>query len=77
MTYQGHVEKGCVVLDAPLSLPDGSKVEVVLLEQHANDEINISASRQKLMEFAGKFSGLPADASINLDHYLYGHAKQS
>jgi hypothetical protein len=28
MSFQGHVEKGMVVLDAPLPLPDGTPVRV-------------------------------------------------
>ena len=32
--------------------------------------------RRKLLRHAGTAMDLPADAARNLDHYLYGHAKQ-
>jgi hypothetical protein len=31
MTYQGHVENGAIVLDTPVTLPDGTVVEVTIL----------------------------------------------
>lgn len=77
MTYQGHVENGTVVLDTPVNLPEGIRVSIAVVEPHEDVEKSMSHSRKKIMEFAGKFTGLPADASVNLDHYLYGHSKKS
>ena len=31
MTYRGHVKNGAVVLDAPVALPEGAAVEVVVV----------------------------------------------
>jgi len=79
MTYQGHVENGAVVLDSPASLPEGAKVEVAVVSdvELPHDakplwmrivEIGASVPREDWRE-------VPADASINLDHYLYGAPK--
>ena len=76
MTYQGHVENGAVVLDDPVALPDGAKVNIMLVEMQDVVEPTPAGAREKLGEFAGVFTGLPEDASVNLDHYLYGHAKR-
>ncbi len=32
--------------------------------------------REGLMKFAGTVTDLPEDASLNVDHYLYGHPKR-
>ena len=76
MTYQGHVENGAVVLDEPVALPDGAKVKIMLVEMADMVEPSPAGAREKLGKFAGVFTGLPEDASVNLDHYLYGHAKR-
>jgi len=76
MTYKGHIQNGTVIMDDPGMLPDGAKVQVLLLDPVSMIGENPSPSRARLMEFAGKFTGLPEDASVNIDHYLYGHPKQ-
>lgn len=79
MTYQGHVENGTVVLDIPVVLPEGAKVEVAVREDVESPrdtkplwmrivEIGASVPREDWRE-------MPTDASINLDHYLYGAPK--
>lgn len=71
MTLHGHIEKGAVVLDDPVDLPDGVevRVEVAGVEQPRTPG-------EALMKYAGKATGLPANASENLEHYLYGHPKR-
>lgn len=73
MTYKGHVANGAVVLDEPLALPEGATVEVALSDESQPDA---PALRESILAFAGKFTGLPSDASVNAEHYLYGHPKQ-
>jgi hypothetical protein len=79
MTYRGHVRNGTVVLDTPSALPEGAKVEVAVVKdaEPARDakplwmrivEIGASVPREDWRE-------IPTDASINLDHYLYGTPK--
>ena len=74
MTYRGHVKNGVVVLDEPVKLPEGAEVQVdlqaTLPDKPAADEI--PTLYEQLEPFIGKAQGLPPDASVNLDHYLYG-----
>jgi len=72
MTYRGHVKNGVVVLDEPAELPEGAEVNVELLPARA-DEPTLG---QKLMKYAGKAKGLPADLARNHDHYLHGAPKK-
>ena len=37
MNFQGHIEKGMVVLDQPLPLPDGTPVRVEAISPVASD----------------------------------------
>jgi hypothetical protein len=79
MTYQGHVENGAVVLDVPVVLSEGTRVEVAVME-------GAEAPREarSVWELVGEISAsvppeewskTPTDASMNLDHYLYGAPK--
>lgn len=73
MTIRGHIHNGIVVLDEPVTLPEGAKVEinVVLSEQAA------PAKPCRLIDLAGIIeSGLPTDLALNHDHYLHGQPKK-
>ncbi len=74
MVYHGHVENGLIRLDCAMPLPDGTKVEVRLLAAHAREEEpqEVPSVCETLKDFVGKADGLPPDASVNHDHYLYG-----
>jgi hypothetical protein len=74
MSLTGHVENGVVVFDTPNSLPDGTLVKVEAMETPAAPAKRSLLDR--LGDVVGKADGLPADASQNVDHYLYGHPKQ-
>jgi len=78
MSYRGRVRNGVVVLDDSVKLPEGAEVNVEFLgalpDQPAEEEI--PTLYERLLPFVGKAVGLPPDASINLDHYLYGVPKQ-
>lgn len=39
VVYQGHIEKGLVVLDEPVELPDGVRVRVELLAAEDEEEV--------------------------------------
>jgi hypothetical protein len=79
MVYRGRVENGVVVLDQPVSLPDGTEVSIRDLRRKSKNK-GKSVCRpgvgQALLRLAGKAVGLPPDASRNVDHYLYGHRKK-
>jgi hypothetical protein len=82
MTLNGHIANGQVIFDHPVSLPEGAAVQVQVIVptqpgQDAEDGATSGASLvDRLQKFIGKFDGLPSDASINLDHYLYGAPKR-
>ena len=79
MTYRGRVQEGLVVLDEPSALPDGTVVSVhaVSKAKRASDEAGERPSLyERLKPIIGKARGLPADFSVNHDHYLYGTPKK-
>ncbi len=78
MVYRGHVENGLIRLEDAPTLPDGVQVEVRLLTASTSqdEQRKIPSVCETLRDFVGKAEGLPPDASINLDHYLYGLPKR-
>ena len=70
MSFQGHIENGVVVLDEPVSVPDGTLVRVEV----------IAPARKTLAErfksVIGAGVDLPEDLARNHDHYLHGTPKQ-
>jgi hypothetical protein len=77
MTFQGHVKNGVVLLDNGAKLPEGAEVRVELAPPpHTPVAEEIPTLFESLAPFIGKAEGLPADMSINLDHYLYGTPKR-
>jgi hypothetical protein len=78
MVIRGRVHNGVVVLEAPAVLSEGTEVSVQPLAPNgkkakASKKPTVSRALARL---AGKAKGLPSDASQNVDHYLYGHAKR-
>jgi hypothetical protein len=80
MTYQGHVENGAVVFDTPVTLPEGTKVEVAV-----SQVTDLPPKRKPIWEIALELANsipeedarkMPTDGSINHDHYLYGTRKR-
>lgn len=82
MTLHGHVSNGEIVFDRPVSLPEGAAVhvEIVVPQSITEDAPNVAKDMPSLVErlpdYVGKFEGQPPDASVNLDHYLYGTPKR-
>ena len=84
MTVRGKVKKGKVVLDDPRALRDGTEVEVRPVKK-ARKPAKAGPKKKRqpphsladtLRSVIGKAKGLPADMSVNLDHYLYGAPKR-
>ncbi len=79
MVYREYIKGGAVVLESSCALPEGAevRVEVVPVESEAPllDEQGQTLG-QKLMKYAGRAVGLPEDAAMNHDHYLYGTPKR-
>ena len=77
MTFSGQIRGGQIVLEGNPQLPEGADVRVELVATSAPVEsATLPSLGQKLMQFAGKAVGLPADAARNHDHYLYGTPKR-
>jgi predicted DNA-binding antitoxin AbrB/MazE fold protein len=72
MTYRGHVEKGVIILNPPVQLPEGAEVEVSTTVQASTQ----ATWADVLRDVIGQAEGLPADSSLNHDHYLYGAGKK-
>ncbi len=77
MAFPGHVKNGMIVLNDPQALPEGTAVQVQVVEFNA--EVNSGEGRtllERLKPIVGSIDDLPDDASVNLKHYLYGHPKR-
>lgn len=68
---------------APLALPEGTRVHLRVEEEngmeHATakqDERELPTLLERMKDFVGTVHNLPPDASVNLDHYLYGTPKR-
>jgi len=72
---RGTVVQGAIVLDEPLSLPEGTRVVVRTTAQDPPKETAIGGFSPEFLAFAGSLDGFPEDFSENLDHYLYGTPK--
>lgn len=71
MTLEGTFQNGVVVLDHPQNISDGTRVQVVVAGDEA-DEPTLA----NLLELAGTVDGLPSDMARNHDHYLHGQPKR-
>ena len=77
MTYRGHVQNGVVVFDEPAGLPEGAQVRVEVLPNEPSSSDQPATLNERLRAVIGAAQGLPPDASVNVDHYLYGATKRS
>jgi hypothetical protein len=69
MTYKAHIKNGVAVLDDDVKLPEDSQVLVQPIEAPAS-------LGELLGDVAGQGKDLPADGSIQHDHYIYGTPKR-
>jgi hypothetical protein len=79
MVYRGRVKNGVVVLEGRARLEEGAEVSVRPLRKPAHSGVRRKQPAtlyERLKSVAGKAKGLPPDASINHDHYLYGLPKR-
>jgi hypothetical protein len=59
-------------VEPPAQLPEGAEVEIRTSEPNSAD----ATWAEVLRDVIGQAEGLPADSSVNHDHYLYGAAKK-
>ena len=72
MTYRGKVTNGVVVLEGEVSIPEGTAVEVLTIQEE-----QLSSLADRFASIIGKAEGLPSDLAENHDHYLHGQPKRS
>jgi predicted DNA-binding antitoxin AbrB/MazE fold protein len=67
----------------PLALPEGTPVHLRVEEEKTTVETEaipaegeIPSLLERMKGFVGTVHDLPEDASVNLDHYLYGTPKR-
>jgi hypothetical protein len=70
MELEGTVKNGMVVLDSAQSLPDGTRVRVVV------DEPDAKPTLAGLLKYAGVLTDMPADFAAQHDHYIHGTPKR-
>ncbi len=81
MMIIGTVQNGKIVLPAGISLPEGTEVKVHILQRGTEQPAALENKEgqptfhEGLMKFAGIVKDMPADSSVNHDHYLYGTPK--
>lgn len=78
MVYRGQVKDGVVVLEGPTAPPEGARVSVRVLKPpaHRPGRARERTLYDRLRNVIGKAKGMPPDASLNIDHYLYGMPKR-
>ena len=71
MSIAGTFKNGVIVPDVPLSVPDGTRVQVVVPQDQEG-----APTLTNLLDLAGCVKGLPPDFAAQHDHYLYGTPKK-
>lgn len=71
MSFAGHVRNGVVVFDEPVTLPEGTVVEVAV--RPAPEQ---ATHFERFKEIIGAAVGLPEDFAENHDHYIHGTPKE-
>lgn len=72
MTYRGHIKGGAIVLDEPVALPDGARVEVAV----GPAPETAPSFYDRFADLIGTCPDLPPDMAKNHDHYLHGREKK-
>lgn len=67
MVYRGRIKAGVVILDEPVSLPDGMEVKVEPVEPPSPPTL-----AEQFADIIGTVPDLPADMAENHDRYLHG-----
>jgi len=71
MTIAGTIQNGVVVLDQPAQVPDGTRVQVVVIPEPDGEP-----TLRGLLKLAGTVNDLPPDFADQHDHYIHGTPKR-
>lgn len=70
----GTVKGGVVIFDGSLRPPEGAVVRVEVSDTRDENDLTVG---QRMLKHAGAVvADYPADSSLNVDHYLFGHPKK-
>jgi|JI6StandDraft_1071083.scaffolds.fasta_scaffold13835_5 hypothetical protein len=72
MTVTARVHNHSITLPADVAIADGTLVEIHTLEEAPKPQ----RGGAWMLKYAGVADDLPADASMQHDHYLYGTPKR-
>jgi hypothetical protein len=70
MTITGIVQNGQIVLEPGISLPEGTRVNIVVPPAEQRPTLS-----ERLLKHAGTVTDLPADMAEQHDHYIHGTPK--
>ena len=79
MVYQGTIHNGVVVFENGVQLPEGAPVRVELVKEEQPQQKQSPTDEVDIVFRMGDYAidtGIP-DLGVNIDHYLYGHPKQT
>jgi hypothetical protein len=82
-TIRAHFDGKVFIPEGPVDMPVGAVATLLVPDSVKVDERPTSQGRKPLAELAALLdalpdnSQLPPDASMNVDHYLYGHPKRA
>lgn len=73
MRVLGTVRNGVIVLDEGHTLPEGTRVQLVVAESETASPTTLG---QRLLKLAGTVDDLPPDMAEQHDHYIHGTPKR-
>jgi hypothetical protein len=76
MSLEGRIHEGTVIFDAPVSLPEGTRVRVEPVSEPPEQSGDGESLLDILGDVVGSIDDLPADLAEQHDHYLYGTPKR-
>jgi hypothetical protein len=77
MTYRGRVKNGVIVLDPPVTLPEGCHVEVATVcDEPGPSAASVPTLAERYPAIIGTIDDLPADLSEQHDHYIHGASRR-
>ena len=76
MELDGVVQNGVIVLEGECSLPEGVRVRVSIADSAPASETLGQRLNRLAERFKDERHDLPADYSVNFEHYLYGTPKR-
>ena len=71
MIYRGHVQKGVIVFDKGVELPEGTEVTVQMVNAPQGKTL-----AEQFADVIGTVPDLPGDMAEQHDHYLHGAPKR-